>query len=88
MFNKILYCFLFFVPVLMAGSACGNIKKPISPADLEIIDSIVFKKLKVLEHEMDSICQLNFERYVSDAVDSILEVRILENKNLMDGGKE
>jgi len=88
--GKILIKLLF---VVMAGitymsTACNNIQKPLTADELEMIDTLVNKRLVLLEHEMDSICNLNYERLVSDAIDSILEVRIEENKTLMNGIKE
>ena len=40
--------------------------------DRNLIDSVYLKKVEEIKPEMDSLCELNFDKRVSELVDSIL----------------
>ena len=82
---KFISYFLLFFVILLAIPEWGCQKKPIEidRKTRRVIDTLAEKQIKILRIEMDSLCTLNFDKYVQEYVDSIRVVRIEEIKRMM-----
>ena len=79
------FVLLFVVSCLLLTAAC-TIETPVMPLTKEerqLIDSIYIEESKLLKVEMDSLCDLKFDRFVNHAVDSIIEDRLQEIERLI-----
>jgi len=52
-------------------------------ADRKIIDSIYRDSINVLKIEIDSLCELDFDKKVAETVDSIMQQRLEEIRKQM-----
>lgn len=68
---------------LLFMSSCVEESKFLTPKERKYADSIILVKTKVLRVELDSVCDADFEKNVSAIVDSLLEVRIKEMKEIL-----
>lgn len=66
---KFFYC-IFIISLLW--SCTEEAPETLLVEDRNLIDSLYLKKLTVLKPEMDSLCELNFDKRVASLVDSIL----------------
>ncbi len=78
------YLILLFV-ILLAFPEWGCDKRPIEidRKTRRAIDTLAEKQYKLVRIEMDSLCDLNFDTYVQEYVDSIRTVRLAEIKRMM-----
>ena len=74
---------LFLIIVSVLGPGCEPNERRIVAENRTLIDSLANKEIKQLRTELDSICDLEFERRVQEASDSIMQVRIEEIKKML-----
>ena len=66
------------------ASGCGG-KEPemrLTSAERVRVDTIVQQRMEVLRPQMDSLCDANFDQWVLEAVDSIIQIRKEEEARL------
>lgn len=63
--------------------ACGE-PPPIKlkPDEIRWVDTLFLREIEDLKPELDSLCEMNFDERVAQAVDSIVKVRKLEEAKL------
>lgn len=66
---KFLYCSFL---MLLFFSCTEEAPETLLVQDRNLIDSVYLKKVEEIKPEMDSLCELNFDKRVSELVDSIL----------------
>ena len=64
--------------------ACGKREVKLDRIMKRTIDTTAAPKIVVLKPKLDSLCDARFDSLVQAAVDSILEVRRLEIKKIID----
>jgi len=76
----VLYAAVLFAFFFLLTTSCEPEAPRIRSAERKIIDSLYNKKVAILKVELDSMCQLTFDKRVDQAVDSIMAERIAERK--------
>jgi len=67
-----IFCLIFLV------SCTEEAPLTLSADDRKLIDSLYIKQVNELKPEIDSLCELNFDKRVANLVDSILQERQVE----------
>jgi len=75
--KSFILCYLFFYS-LSFFSSCEEPPYELRGADYKIIDTVFQNQIVDIKLEMDSLCELRYDKLVSDAKDSIMKVRLLE----------
>lgn len=58
--------------------SCEEIPTKLGKAERKAVDTIVNNRIKILRAELDSMCDLNHQKLVDRAVDSIMNKRMQE----------
>ncbi len=66
--------------ILWLLTACKSEPKKLTPRMMKEVDKEFRKTKKSLMEEMDSLCILYKEKELEDAVDSLVELRLLQDK--------
>lgn len=75
---RLFYCI--FILAVLSLQSCAEETPRLRPSDLVLIDSLFKKETKLIKIEYDSICELNYQKNLDVAVDSILTLRLEERK--------
>ncbi len=78
LFSVVAFCLL-----LPAACTIEPPEMPLTKEERKLIDSIYVAESKLVKIEMDSLCDLKFDRFVNRAVDSIIEDRLQEIERLI-----
>lgn len=72
--------------ILLFVSACGNgdekVTYRLTSKERRLVDTLVTAEVKLMRPRMDSICNLNFEKMVAAATDSIVQERLEDELRL------
>lgn len=80
---SLLGLFLCLTLVLSAcGGKRGEAKVRLSSNERSLMDSLYIKQIEALRPHWDSLCELNFETSVAEAVDSLIKTRLEEEIRL------
>ena len=76
MMRNLLICFLF---LLVGFTSCSE-PPPLrlTSRQKERVDSLYVDSVKVLNREMDSLCDVRFETELSQMIDSLIQLRLQE----------
>ena len=60
----------------------ANVKIKLSYSERRVVDTLYNEVVQQLSADMDSLCELNFEKNVQIMIDSILQMRRLDEERL------
>lgn len=63
--------------------SCGKREVQLSRDMRRAIDTLAAREINVLRPQLDSLCAVWFDSLVTEAADSILDVRIIERQTLI-----
>ena len=78
--NQKIYKLSFILASFLFLNSCEEEKIKLHPSDIMRIDTIYNAQSKILEAELDSLCELNYKKRFDEAVDSIMDLRLEERK--------
>lgn len=67
----------------MVSSSCTDEIRPLSKAEMNMIDTLYISETEILKVELDSLCKLEYDRVYKRSVDSIKAVRLKEIKSIL-----
>ena len=77
------FVILGWIMLIMMSMSCNRAQKPLRPQGLKLVDTLVAKKWRILEPLEDSLCKEREAVIFEQAFDSIIQVRIEENSEMI-----
>ena len=81
--RRIRYIILLIACIYMGSSSCTDEIRPLSKAEMNMIDTLYINETELLKVELDSLCKLEYDRVYKQSVDSIKAVRLKEIKSIL-----
>ena len=81
--QSIKYIFLLITCIYIGASSCTDEIRPLSKAEMNIIDTLYINETELLKVELDSLCKLEYDKVYKQSVDSIKAVRLKEIKSIL-----